>query len=96
MGDETFSKYVEGLRVPDWLLLYFKTKARISENMWQAVINITKLGRTGVRFCSYSSCLCVWWQGGERGVGVEGLQVAACSGKVSFSEGENFFHTTPY
>ena len=48
IGEETFSKYVESLRVPDWILLYFKTKARISGNTWQAVLNITKLGRTGV------------------------------------------------
>ena len=46
LGEETFSKYVESLRVPDLILLYFKTKARISGNTWQAVLNITKLGRT--------------------------------------------------
>ena len=50
VGDQRFSLYVESLRVPDWVLLYFKTKARISGNTWHAVINITKLGRTGVRF----------------------------------------------
>ena len=48
VGKETFSKYVESLRVPDWILLYFKTKARILGNTWQAVLSITKLGRTGV------------------------------------------------
>ncbi|XP_068689955.1 uncharacterized protein [Montipora foliosa] len=47
VGDQRFSLYVESLRVPDWVLLYFKTKARISGNTWHAVINITKLGRTG-------------------------------------------------
>ncbi|PFX20937.1 hypothetical protein AWC38_SpisGene14591 [Stylophora pistillata] len=47
VGDKTFSLYAESLRVPDCVLLYFKTKARISGNTWQAVINITKLGRTG-------------------------------------------------
>ena len=57
VGDDTFSKYMESLRVPDWVLVYFKTKERVSGNTWQAVINITKLGRTGVRFCtSYSRC----------------------------------------
>ena len=30
VGDDTFSKYMESLRVPDWVLLYFKTKARVS------------------------------------------------------------------
>ena len=48
VGDETYSRYVESMRVPDWVLLYFKTKARISGNTWQAVLNITRLGRTGV------------------------------------------------
>ena len=48
VGEDTYVKYVESLRVPDWVLLYFKTKGRISGNTWQSVINITKLGRTGV------------------------------------------------
>ena len=30
VGEETFSKNVERLWVPDWILLNFKTKARIS------------------------------------------------------------------
>lgn len=30
IGEETFSKYVKSLQVLDWILLYFKTKARIS------------------------------------------------------------------
>jgi len=37
IGEETFSKYVKSLQVLDWILLYFKTKARISENTWQAL-----------------------------------------------------------
>ena len=48
VGEETYVKYVESIQVPDWVLLYFKTKGRISGNIWQSVINITKLGRTGV------------------------------------------------
>ena len=50
VGEETLDRYVESLRVPDWILLYFKTKARVSGRTWQAVINITGLGRTGVRY----------------------------------------------
>ena len=61
VGDETFSKYMESLRVPDWVVLDFKTKARVLGNTWQAVINITKLGRTGVRFCS-SCSRCHFWK----------------------------------
>ena len=48
VGDETFSLYMESLQVPDLVSPYFKTNARISGNTWQAVINITKLGGTGV------------------------------------------------
>ena len=48
-GEETYAKYVESLRVPDWVL-FFETRARISCHTWQSVINITKLGRTGVSF----------------------------------------------
>jgi len=43
IGEETFTKYVGSLRVPDWILLYFKTKARFPGKTWQAVLNITKL-----------------------------------------------------
>ena len=51
-GEETYAKYVESLRVPDWVLLFFKTRARISGHTWQSMINITQLGRTGVSFSS--------------------------------------------
>ena len=56
VGDETFSLYMESLQVPDWVSPYFKAKARISGNTWQAVINITKLGGTGVRFILSNQC----------------------------------------
>ena len=49
-GEDTYAKYVDSLRVPDWVLLFFKTRARISGHTWQAVINITQLGRTQVSF----------------------------------------------
>ena len=49
-GEETMEKFVESLRVPNWMLLFFKTRARISGQTWQAAINITRLGRTGVSF----------------------------------------------
>lgn len=48
VGEGTYSKFFESLRVPDWILVYFKTNVQIYGHMWQAVINITKLGRTGV------------------------------------------------
>ena len=58
IGEEILDRNVESLRVPDWILLYFKTKARVSGWTWQAVINITGLGRTEVRYiCRFCSLL---------------------------------------
>ena len=45
---ENFPALVQSLRVLDWVLLLFKTRERIFGATWQAVINCTKLGRTGV------------------------------------------------
>ena len=49
VGDDTMSKYVACLRVPDWKLVLFQAMARVSSKTWQSVINITGLRRTGVR-----------------------------------------------
>lgn len=38
LSDETLSNYFSSIRVPDWVLLYFKLKARISDSTWQTVI----------------------------------------------------------
>lgn len=54
VGDDTLSKYVESLRVPDWKLVLFQTMARVSGKTWQSMINITGLGRTGVRNLNFS------------------------------------------
>ena len=39
---------VKAFRVPDWHYLLFKLKSRISDSAWQDLINLSKLGRTGV------------------------------------------------
>ena len=49
VGNDTMSKYVACLRVPDWKLVLFQAMARVSSKTWQSVINITGLRRTGVR-----------------------------------------------
>ena len=54
LSEETWDKRVQCMRVPDWIYLLFKLKARISDSGWQALTNLTKLARTGVsigRFC---------------------------------------------
>lgn len=48
LNEETLEKYVTTMWVPDWVLVYFKIKARISDSTWQTGINFTNLGRTGV------------------------------------------------
>ena len=61
LGDSSV-KFFQSLRVPDWTLLYFKLQSRIPDQAWQMLLNICKLGRTGVskdlkfcclRFCKY-------------------------------------------
>lgn len=47
ISDETWDKRVQTMRVPDWMYLLFKLKARISDSAWQDLTNLTKLGRTG-------------------------------------------------
>ena len=59
-GEETYARYIESLRVPDWVLLFFKTRGRISGHTWQTVINITQLGRTGVSKVFYSFIVCLF------------------------------------
>ena len=48
LSEEALDKYINSMRVPDWVLVYFKLKACISDSTWQTAINFTSLGRTGV------------------------------------------------
>lgn len=45
---ETYLRVVESMRVPDWVLLYFKLQARLPDAGWQTLLNLTQLGRSGV------------------------------------------------
>jgi len=40
------------LRVPDWVLLYFKLQVRLPDAAWQTLLNLTQLGRSGVGYVS--------------------------------------------
>lgn len=44
---DLLQQYLHQFRVPDWVLLYFKLEARIPDEGWQTMINLTKMGRTG-------------------------------------------------
>ena len=45
---DVLQEYLHQFRVPDWVLLYFKLEAKIPDEGWQTMINLTKLGRTRV------------------------------------------------
>ena len=47
LPEGAWDERVKALRVPDWHYLLFKS--RISDSAWQDLINLTKLGRTGVK-----------------------------------------------
>ena len=48
LGDDVHLKLLESLRVPNWVLLYFKLQARLPDQAWQTLLNLSMLGRTGV------------------------------------------------
>ena len=45
---DTYQNLLDSLRVPDWVLLYFKLQARLPDAAWQTMLNLTQLGRSGV------------------------------------------------
>lgn len=45
---DVLQQFMQQFRVPDWVLLYFKLEAKVLDEGWQTMINLTKLGRTGV------------------------------------------------
>ena len=45
---ETYQQFLESIRVPDWVLLYFKLLAKLPDAAWQTLLNLTQLGRSGV------------------------------------------------
>ena len=56
---DVLQEYLHQFRVPDWVLLYFKLEAKIPDEGWQMMINLTKLGRTRV---SYIKLLLSLWK----------------------------------
>lgn len=45
--EEVWIERVQCMRDPDWMYLFFKLKARLSDSSWQNLINLMKLGRNG-------------------------------------------------
>lgn len=50
----THQRLLESMRVPDWVLLYFKLQAKLPDAAWQTLLNFTQLGRSGVSFTLYT------------------------------------------
>ncbi|XP_048582477.1 uncharacterized protein LOC5507262, partial [Nematostella vectensis] len=46
LGETNVAEYFKSLRVPDWMLLYYTLESRTSDEGWQMLLNLTKLGRT--------------------------------------------------
>jgi hypothetical protein len=45
---ETYERIMDSMRVPDWVLLYFKLQTQLPDSAWQTLLNLTHLGRGGV------------------------------------------------
>lgn len=50
LSEDVFSTFIQSMTVPDWVLLYFKISARLPDGAWQMLLNLTRLGETGVSF----------------------------------------------
>jgi len=50
LSEDVFKTFIQSTTVPDWVLLYFKISARLPDGAWQMLLNLTRLGDTGVRF----------------------------------------------
>ncbi|XP_031563017.1 uncharacterized protein LOC116298634, partial [Actinia tenebrosa] len=44
---ETYDRLLKSMRVPDWVLLYFKLQTKLPDDAWQTLLNLTHLGRSG-------------------------------------------------
>lgn len=45
-SSQTYQQIFASLRVPDWVLLYFKLKRRLPDDAWQTLLNLTQLGKS--------------------------------------------------
>ena len=51
----TYQELLKSMCVPDWVLLYFKLQAKLPDAVWQTLLNLTQLGRSGVGATANSS-----------------------------------------
>ena len=48
-----YDRILQGMRVPDWLLLYFKMQAKLPDPAWQTLLNLPQLGKRAVNFSEF-------------------------------------------
>ena len=53
LSPETLARIFESMRVPDWVLLYFKLQTRLPDSAWQTLLNLTRLGKSGVSLLAH-------------------------------------------
>ncbi|CAH3147471.1 unnamed protein product [Pocillopora meandrina] len=47
LSPQTLTNVFQGMRVPDWVLLFFKLQTRLPDSAWQTLLNLTRLGKNG-------------------------------------------------
>ena len=57
LSDDLNQKYVDSLRVPDWIQLYVKLSTKMPNTSWQTLLNFLNIGRSGVSF-SFTCIYC--------------------------------------
>ena len=48
LSPETHKRIFQSMRVPDWVLLFFKLQTKLPDSAWQTLLNLTRLGKSGV------------------------------------------------
>ena len=48
LSSSTYDRIMKSMRVPDWVLLYFKLHSRLPDSAWQTLLNLSQLGKSGV------------------------------------------------
>ena len=47
---EKYGCILKSMRVPDWVLLYFKLQTRLPDSAWQTLLNLTQLAKSKVMY----------------------------------------------
>ena len=50
LSPQTLANVFQSMRVPDWVLLFLKLQTRLPDSAWQTLLNLTRLGKSGVSY----------------------------------------------